>query len=32
MLTINNQIWEINSKAYSNGYDAIQRNLGRLDA
>lgn len=32
MLTIINQIWEINSKANLNGYDAIQRNLRRLDA
>lgn len=32
MLTIINQIWEINNKANSNGYDAIQRNLRRLDA
>lgn len=31
MLTIINQIWEISNKAESNSYDAIARNLRRVN-
>ena len=32
MLSIINQIWEISRKAESNSYDAIQRNLKRINS
>jgi hypothetical protein len=32
MLTIINQVWEISNKATSNSYDAIARNLRRLNS
>lgn len=32
MLTIINQIWEISTKAEMNAYDAISRNIRRLNS
>jgi len=32
MLSIINQIWEIQVKSAANGYDGIQRNLRRLES